>query len=204
MIVAGYAHRYEPDWLIDQLRANLGWVDGFAVHDDRENSAVWSVAKERNQKVIDKAVEMGADWVLFTAPDERWSPNAEQVIRAAIEDKPKGRFAFPLRELWTPTEYRVDGVWGHKRRARLYRPAAFKSGHIYVLRDVNLYHLKMIERTNRERRVEVFNQHNKWDNRTTGFDYLADETGLTLEAIPPALMYKPKYRTYEFSVPGFE
>lgn len=203
MIVAGYAHRYEPDWMIDQLRENLSWVDGFAAYDDRENPTVWSVAKERNLAVFLKAQEMGATWVLFTAPDERWSPNTEQVVRAAVEDHPKRRFAFPLRELWTPTEYRVDGVWRHKRRARLTRPGVATTTPPVVLSQINLYHLKMIEPENRRRRVEVFKKHNRWDNLRGGFDYLNDERGLELEAIPEDLMYRPAYRTYDFSVPGF-
>ena len=29
-IIAAFAYRYEPDWMIEQLRQNLSWVDGFA------------------------------------------------------------------------------------------------------------------------------------------------------------------------------
>lgn len=203
MIVAGYAHRYEPDWMIDQLRENLSWVDGFAVHDDRENPTVWSVAKDRNRMVFSEAVRMGADWVLFTAPDERWAPNTETVVRTAVDMPTSRRFAFPLRELWTPTEYRVDGVWGHKRRTRLTRPGRPTTTPPIVL-PANIYHLKMIEPANRRLRVDVFKEHNSWDNKTKGFDYLNDETGLELESIPESLMYQPEYKTYEFAVPGFE
>jgi len=37
-IIAAFAYRYEPDWLIDDLRENLSWVDGFAELDDRDRS----------------------------------------------------------------------------------------------------------------------------------------------------------------------
>jgi hypothetical protein len=205
MVVAGFAHRYEPDWMVSDLKENLSWVDGYAAYDDRDNPQVWSPAKQRNQKVFDLALQLGADWVLFTAPDERWSPNTEQVVRTAVDMPTSRRFAFPLREMWTPTEYRVDGVWGTKRRARLTRlgVSTVRTPPI-VLDAANIYHLKMIEPENRERRVAVFKAHNNWDNKTRGFDYLADETGLELETVPDHLAYTPAYRSYQFAVPGFE
>jgi len=39
-IIAAFAYRYEPDWLIDDLREDLSWVDGFTELDDRDRSDV--------------------------------------------------------------------------------------------------------------------------------------------------------------------
>ena len=198
MIVAGYAHRYEPDWLIDQLHENLAWVDGWAVHDDRNHPEVWSPSKQRNTAVRDKADRMGAKWLLFTAPDERWDRNTEYMVRKAVEYNPKARFSFPLHELWTPTEYRVDGLWGMKRRVRLTRLDGVGLNRPAYQVNAPIYHLKMIEEANRSERVRVHQAHNTWDNKSRGFAYLNDERGLTLAPIPGS--YHPPYKPYVFKV----
>lgn len=200
MIVAGYAHRYEPPHLIEELRENLAWVDGFAAYDDSDNPAVWSPAKPRNEAVRRAARAMGARWLLFTAPDERWDYRAADLIRSAVARQPNARFSFPLREMWTPTEYRIDGVWGMKRRMRLTRVDRRPSNHPAVFLDVPIYHLKMIEPANRAERARVHTEHNKWDNRAGGFAYLADERGLVTETIAADRGYLPPYRAYEFSI----
>lgn len=196
--------------MIEQLRENLGWVDAFVEYDTTGDARTWVPAAERTSMLYRKALDLAERagercWYLQTAPDERFSEAAEEAVRVAIDDHPLMRFTFRLRELWTPTEYRVDGVWGGKRRRRLYQlnPGGPIGSYTTDL-DVNLYHLKMIEEENRRRRREVFTDHNTWDNKTRGFDYLTDERGLALEAIPPGQSYFPEYRTYEFQVPGYE
>lgn len=201
-VFAGYAHRYEPGWLIDQLHENLSWVDGFAVYDDSGSSYAWTPADIRNRIVQQKAADAGADWLLFTAPDERWAPDTEPALKEAIGKWPDRRMAFPLRELWTPTQYRVDGIWGRKYRVRAYRLDMLNRRTPVQHLKPAVYHLKMVEPENRVRRVEVFNAHNTWDNRQRGFDYLKDERGLMLADIADTEMFSPAYQKYEFTGPA--
>jgi len=197
MLVAAFAYRYEPDWLVDQLYENLGWVDGFAVHDGRAATEVWQPPKDRQQILLDKAVELGATWVLHTAPDERFDRTAETTIREAIRS-PNRRFSFPLREMWTPTHFRVDGIWGRKWRTRLGRVGDKNTALVQL--PVNIYHLKMIEPENRVERARVHTAHNTWNDHHRGFDYLTDEKGLRLKPVPKRRGYDPPYRPYVFRV----
>lgn len=196
-IIAAFAYRYEPDWLIDDLRENLSWVDGFAELDDRDRSDLWGERGDRTQRLMEIARAMEPDWIFYTAPDERLEDRAARVLRR-LARRPHGRYSFALREMWTPDSYRVDGVWGAKRRSRFFRPG-WKHGSRPL--DVNLYHLKMIEPANRAERQRVHTLANTWDNRRRGFAYMTDERGLRLERIREGRGYSPPYRPYRFEVP---
>lgn len=196
-----YCRKYEPQHLVDELRANLAWADCFVERDERSQGELWSVRRERNQKLIRQArEESDADWFLLMDPDERMQNGAEDEIREATEGPIGFRYSFPLRELWTPDQYRTDGIWGQKTRRRLFhrtRPAPYR---IFKLSSV-MYHLKMIEPENRVLRAKVHNRANTWDNKKQGFDYLAEEAGLVLQQVLPHEGYYPPYTPYKFSVP---
>ena len=196
-IIATFGYRYEPDWLVEQLRESLWWVDGFAEIDDRDRIEPWGNAKERTAHLTQMAVDMGADWVFHTAPDERLEKDAGKTLRRLVETGRHDKYRFHLREMWTPDAWRSDGIWGRKRRTRLYRIGGEgKSRNI----DLNIYHLKMIEPENRVERARVHTLHNTWDNKTRGFDYMLDEKGIELTRIPEGREYLPEYRPYEFKV----
>ena len=198
-VVAVYARRFEPQWLVDQLRENLSWVDGFAEVDDRGSMDPWFDHDEMNQRYLAALKEQKADWALVTAPDERWDRQASAVIRKLSLDTREYRYMFRLREMWTPMAYRVDGIWGSKQRVRMWPvdrytdefpirlPARFK--------PIDIYHLKMIEPENRVRRAEVLTAAGRRQSR--GFDYLFDETGLEVREIEPG-SFTPSYRKYVF------
>ena len=201
-LVAAFAYRYEPDWLIDQLRENLAWVDGFAELNTRGRDDVWMPRLERVTQLQEIARSMKADWVLHIDPDERLEDRAEKVIRRALSRPKFDRYALRMWELWSPTEYRVDGVWGEKWRRRLYRLGCDPKAPIGRLK-VNIYHLATAEPVNRTIRRRVHTDHNSWDNRRRGFDYLDDESGLITEPIPPGRGFRPPYRPYLKSIPGY-
>ncbi len=196
-IIAAFAYRYEPDWLIDQLRENLSWVDGFAELNDRGSTEPWRVRADRSAELKRIALEMQPDWIFWTAPDERLEDRAARVLRR-LARHPHGRYSFALREMWEPDAYRVDGVWGRKRRGRFYRPGARMPSRRV---DLNIYHLKMIEPENRAERARVHTLANTWDNRRRGFAYMTDERRLRLGRIPAGRGYSPPYRPYRFEVP---
>jgi hypothetical protein len=172
-IVATFGWKYEPKWLIDDLKKNLWWVDDFAIIDCRHRTdELWIDEGEYRRLQRAECERLGADWVLVTSADERWEDRAPDVIRPLVDGiKRRTIFRFPLREMWTPTEYRVDAIWGRKTRPRLYpllpgqqmsqkriqaSPVPFAGGYHTPLVDLNIYHLKMIEPENRVTRAEVF------------------------------------------------
>lgn len=120
--VAGW--RYEPEWLVDELRENLAWVDELVIVDDRARTGeLW--VHEGRYRIMQREALVAAgvrpwDWVLVTSPDERWGALAGPVMRRLIAQRRHRIFEFPLREMFTRHHYRVDGIWGAKWRPRLF------------------------------------------------------------------------------------
>src|SRR5690606_16868796 len=86
-----------------------------------------------------------------------------------------------------------DQKFADQRLHALYTPV--EGGYKRKDLDVNLYHLKMIEPENRVRRAELFNRLDPEKRfQKIGYDYLADETGMRLEAIPAGREFAPAYR----------
>jgi len=202
-LVAAFCYRYEPDWLIDQACENLAWVDEIITVDTSRHPDLWVPRRERLTMMQEAARKAKADWVLHIDPDERLEDRAEKVIRRALSRPKFDRYALRMWELWSPTEYRVDGVWGEKWRRRLYRLGCDPKAPIGRL-NVNIYHLATAEPVNRTIRRRVHTDHNSWDNRRRGFDYLDDESGLVTEPIPKGRGFHPPYRRYIKQVPGYE
>jgi glycosyltransferase involved in cell wall biosynthesis len=154
----------------------------------------------------------GADWLLSLDADERvereFRARCERVIR-------RGRFlrytayAVHMLELWDSTrEYRVDGIWGSKTPARLFKartdhefdtralhatkaPLQSRITRSFPVADLNVYHLGMLHREIREerqRRYENLDPENRWQPGV-GYAYLTDETGLQLRHIAPGREY---------------
>lgn len=202
-LVISFGYKYEPDWLIDDLRANIkGVCNDVFEFDSRDRDELWIPRDVFNNTLRQGAIKMGADYMLVVAPDERLEKRAADVIRRLVERDTKLSYKFNLREMYTPTAYRVDGIWGKKRRIRLH----YLHGPISVERvDLNIYHLKHIEPENRRSRAEIHTLTNTADNKRLGFDYLADEHGLKLEEIPAGREFTPAYtRPYMFEMPGVD
>lgn len=157
-----------------------------------------------HRALIQGALRHAADWVVCLDADERVEENfrtrAERVIA-------RGRllgyaaYAVRLRELWDdPRQYRVDGIWGRKMVARLFRlredhafderplhgikaPLQALRGSRFPRADLTIYHLAMIRSEHREarrRRYEEADPDRRW--QPIGYEYLTDLAGLTLRA----------------------
>jgi hypothetical protein len=119
------------------------------------------------------------------------------------------RLGFRLRELYSPDAYRVDGVWGQKIQFRLFplRGAQRFSAqpfhgqwvptqpeHTLLHSDLNLYHLKMIAPARRRARRDLYEFVDPTHRyQAIGYDYLADDSGMVLEAIPDGRSYLPQH-----------
>jgi len=206
-IVAVFSYRYDAH-LVPGLIANLApIVDGWIAYDDRGSDEIFSSEPARRRALLGAALEAGADWILAMDPDERLeNAVADRIDQLTSRSRPTA-WGFRTLEMYTPDSYRVDGPWGKKMQHRLFRayhPDRYRSADLhdvwvpehlcYRLRDsgLNLYHLKMIEPKRRLARRDLYN-HLDPDRRhqDIGYDYLADESGLVLETIPPGRNYLP-------------
>lgn len=168
--VAGW--KYEPEWLVDDMKVNLSWMDKICIVDTRHRvNEFWIHEGEYRQlqrmALIDAGIRVG-DWVYVTSPDERLEDRAKDVIPTLLNRNVN--YVFNLCEMWTPNQYRVDGIWGNKKRPRLYRfehNQRFSNKRIQqapiplngkqkVNIDLNIYHLKMIDPESRINRVEAY------------------------------------------------
>lgn len=224
-IIATYAVRGEPQWLVDDLRANLApWVDGFAEIDNRGQTGGWAHEGDLRARQRDACRALGADWALFVDPDERIEDRAAQIVPAAIEAGPiNAVYGFPLREMWTPTQHRVDGDWLRKKPRRRLIPMrtgarAWPDKPIHcglapldvplrrITLDVLLYHLKSIEPANRTARADAYlaadPQFAYQRREGRDWSWLHDETGLRTEPIEWGRGFSPPYsRPYRFQPP---
>ena len=243
-IVCVYAVRSEPDWLVRDMRANLPWVTDFLELDNRAATGGWQHEGELRRRQIRMVRDWlkgrpGATgaWVLQLDPDERLEDRAADIIPAILAGLERGEhsgalhrvtLSFPLREMWTPAAYRVDGEWAKKKpRVRLfwYSPTALQAFRFHrpihvglmprlaagesirVRTEINLYHLKSIEPMNRVRRAAAYlDADPNFDHqRREGRDWtwLYDESGLQLEAIPDGRGFSPPYLagSYDFIAP---
>lgn len=209
-IVACISRRWEPDFLIEDWKTNMSWVDEQIIYDDRDSTDLWHDEADRYRWFHTQAGELGADYVIVTAPDERFENRAETIIREAITKGSWDAFRFKILELYTPNAYRCDGQWAQWNQDRMYRwnpKQTFTDGalHHSVCPDLDprktkylsviIYHLKHIEPVNRWRRVEMFNKLDP-DNthNSMGYEYLADDTSLELLEIQRGREYKPVYK----------
>lgn len=209
-VVAVFSFRYDAH-LVPALIANITpFVDGWIVYDDRGASSVFSGEVQRRTALLNAAREAGAAWALAIDPDERFEVALAGKMPDLLGHASARAHTFPLRELYSPAHYRVDGVWGIKRQARLlslsegivtppgdlhlswasFIPNAYPND-----TDINLYHLKMITPERRKARAALYNHLDpNGVMQTIGYDYLADETGMELEAIGTERGYLPPHQ----------
>lgn len=209
LLVAVFSFRYDAP-LVPALKENLGpIVDGWISYDDRGSTDYFSDEPSRRQALIQKAREVGASWVLAMDPDERLEIGAAEKIRSVITNEVPAIWLFDLRELYTPLKYRIDGVWGKKKQARLF---PIEDGQVFSERalhgpwypiqpeypfrriKLNLFHLKMINARRRQARRDMYKELDPESQfQRIGYDYLGDDTDAVLRAIPSHRRYYPKH-----------
>jgi len=207
-IVAVFSYRHDAHLVPAMLKNIAPLVDGWISYDDRASTEVFSHEPERRLTLLQAARDTGAQWVLAIDPDER----LDWLTRFSMQrlmDGEADAYWFHLRELYTPRHFRVDGLWGQKRQARLLRLTdhiAMPGGHLHIPWQLflnaerlapaghNLYHLKMIDPARRTARAQLY-EHLDPDHRmqAIGYEYLQDESGLQLQKIKPWRAYWPRH-----------
>jgi len=208
-VLAVFSYRYDAH-LVPSLLANIGpCVDGWVALDDRSSADVFTPEAPRRLSLLEAARAAGADWALAVDPDERFERGLQTQMSALLSHPQATAHTFALREMYGPLHYRVDGVWGIKRQPRLIHLAAGvrrPEGDLHLpwsafipdpcLNDtaINLYHLKMIAPARRRARAALYNALDPdGAAQPVGYDYLADEQGAALEAVPPGREYFPPH-----------
>ena len=209
-VIAIFSFRYDADLVPDLVENLRPIVDGYVAYDDRGAREAYTDERARKAVLRQAAREMGAQWLLCIDPDERLEMATAERIKAMTGVIEPVAWRFRLREMYTPTAYRVDGRWKKKGLTCLFplldgqifsdaplhgRRSPLNSE--YKKRDsgLNLYHLKMIAAERREARRDFYKTLDpKSEFQKIGYDYLCDENGLMLEEVPTSRLYKPLYR----------
>lgn len=207
--IAVFSYRYDAH-LVPDLIANLDpIVDGWIAFDDRQAQGIFSSETHRRQLLLESARDAGADWILAVDPDERLERAAADRIGQLTSRHQRIAWGFSLREMYSPTDYRIDGRWGGKVQHRLFRaydPLGYRSNDLHgpwypadlgfkeKNSGLNLYHLKMIEPKRRYGRQALYKHLDpKHEMQDIGYDYLTDETDARFERIPPDRGYHPPH-----------
>lgn len=208
-VLAIFSYRYDAH-LVPALISNIEpSVDGWIEYDDRGATGIFSSEVQRRVALLTAARATGASWALAVDPDERFEASIRDEIPNLLSRSDVRAHSFPVREMYTPTHYRIDGVWGEKRQVRLlsldqgvitppgdlhlswvsFIPAA----HINDT-EINLYHLKMITAERRKARADLYNHLDpNGIMQRIGYDYLADDAGAELEEIAAGRAYFPPH-----------
>lgn len=157
--------------------------------------------RENRIRLITRARELGADWVLCCDPDERFEI---RFLRKMKKITASGRncYVVHFRELWgNCRQYRSDGIWDQKQKDILFPLSStmtydYESNHHIPWRyrelndklvklDYNLYHCKMIRSEHRVMRRDLYNKLDpELKMQPIGYDYLTETEGIQLKKIP--------------------
>jgi glycosyltransferase involved in cell wall biosynthesis len=217
IVLAVFAYRYDTEFVPELLQNIAPMVDGWVALDDRKSPEPFSSEPARRRILISRAKELGATWVLAIDPDERIEHGGAARIRSLTAERNRIVWEFSLREMFTASSYRVDGIWGSKMQGRLFpifdgplcseQPlhgpwCVAPPGYSILSAGLNLYHLKMMSRHERGARRDLYSYLDP-DNlcQPAGYDYLIDETGAVFEQIPFDRDFFPAHRgPYQASV----
>jgi hypothetical protein len=167
---------------------------------------------KNHRRLVEASWSHSPDWLFGIDADERverqFRERAEDEIQRA-ERRGEAGLWVPFRELWgAPDRMRVDGIWGGKKKACLFRAMRghrFDDRRVhanwapwppakgeYPAADLRLYHLRMIRAEDREARLARYRRIDPdlvW--QPIGYDYLLEEDGIELRELEPGREYVP-------------
>ncbi len=209
LVLALFSFRYDAH-LVPGLVANLTpIVHGHIAWDDRAADAAMSSEPARRNALLAEAHRQGADWLLACDPDERFEDRLAGALPDLIAEGDTILWRFACREMFSPTHWRADGVWGGKTVLRLF-PAAAAPGGLnialhgswvadparYRLRDSGLayYHLRMAHPARRSLRRDLYAAADPERlYQAIGYDYLNDMRGCRLEPVAARAAFSPPF-----------
>jgi len=177
------------------------------IHHPIRNPHVWDEPSNR-QALIEACHQYRPEWILALDVDERLEINFREKVERSIRVASflgRSVISFRLLELWdNENNYRIDGIWGSKRRDRLFRwipshqikNVAFHGSWLSVEHHLNrspfrsnhrIYHLGTMTETARIERIAKYRRldpNNEF--QSIGYDYLNEKSGLGIRKIHKA------------------
>ncbi|NTX50279.1 glycosyltransferase family 2 protein [Myxococcus sp. CA039A] len=203
------------DGSTDETRAILAAEPKMAdvlTNPPRPDEVGWDEPGNRS-RLLRRAKELGARWVLCGDADERFEQGflarlPEYLLKAEKQNRPL--VAMRYRELWDGVaQYRADGLWGRKTRCCAFplpdtmtfggrRHTKFHGvwypeqlvGARHLMLDHGLYHLRMVKPEDRIARRDRYVRLDPESRfQRVGYDYLTETRGVKLKPIPPGREY---------------
>lgn len=209
LILAAFSYRYDAHLVPDLIENIRPGVHGLVAWDDRHATAALSDEPARRGQLLAAARDLGADWLLTPDPDERFEQGIADWLPALAAESRHILWTFPLREMFSPDQYRSDGLWQAKSVLRLFPVDAATPGPNQALHGswaeagpgtltrtapVNLYHLRMASPRRRALRRDTYAAADPERRfQPLGYDYLADERGMVLTSLPPERGFVPPF-----------
>lgn len=209
LVLALFSFRYDAH-LVPGLVANLRpIVHGHIAWDDRAASGTLSSEPARRNALLAEAQRQRAGWLLTCDPDERFEDRLAERLPDLVSQGDNILWRFHCREMFSPTHWRADGIWGGKRMIRLF-PAAAATGGLdtplhggwvaepgrFRQRDARLafYHLRMAHPARRALRRRLYAAVDPGRlHQGIGYDYLDDERAMVLQPVAEARRFSPPF-----------
>lgn len=210
-VFAAFSYRHDAH-LVPDLLKNIGpSIHGYVAWDDRAASEAEAFTDEtiRQTALFHAARKAGADWLFAVDPDERFEDELAAKIGPMTNEFGPVVWTFACREMFSATDYRIDGIWGNRRRARLFPCVAgmepdrqqfhgrwtrnaLKLPHHHSA--LAFYHLRMASAARRRHRHRLYAALDaKRKSQALGYDYLDDERGLALRRVEPDRGFSPPF-----------
>lgn len=170
------------------------------------NKLDWDEAENR-KTLLNETYKLSTDkdntWVLCCDPDERFELRFLKKMKSLCKPEIKIAYGVHFREIHDNKKYyRCDGIWNDKQKFILFplqKEMDYDSiynhrHHInwyykeisdkLELTEYNLYHLKMLKKSEREKRANLYNKLDpNLEIQPIGYDYLYDDTNMKLQKI---------------------
>lgn len=178
--------------------------------EDRAGPPHANETRNRHRLLVE-AARLGAQWVIGADADERFEARFLGRLRAEAEAGERtGRLIRCVRivDLWdSPRQFRLDGRCGPRWTPRMFKLPARLSERPPILHrawypaelepapkafaNAYLFHLRMIDRHDRQARFEKFRLVDPQNTyQAIGYGHLVDEANLTLRPVPPWRAYR--------------
>lgn len=188
------------DRLLKPLFENHLIFNDIVVFDDLDNKELWYHEGQVRNIILNKATQVGYKWALCLDPDERILQKDQRLIRDIIKNDKKRQtiYQFNFNEMFSTTEYRIDGRWGRKWKRILFPLNSFNfyqnsklhshwypRNRFYAIKKTNIpiWHLKHIFQGAAQERRRIYEQ---WDTirAQKDYSYLTDMEGAVFQLAP--------------------
>jgi tetratricopeptide (TPR) repeat protein len=208
-VLVVFSFRHDAHLVPDLLENIRPGVHGYVAWDDRQADRAMSDEPARRVMLARTARDHGADWLLAADPDERFEAGIADWLPALLAHGDHILWHFQVREMFSPTQFRVDGLWASKPRLKLF-PArnvlvdptvelhgswvSDETGLLHRASGLNLYHLRMATPERRQLRRDLYAAADPERRfQPIGYDYLTDERGMVLESVPEGRGFTPAF-----------